>query len=405
MDDFTDPATLLPSAYPPPAAPSYAAPPRGARPWPTPLLLELAQRRESGYDVSAVAERLRARPGTSPACDVRKALDELAGLARSPTWPYTEPATYEGILDELPPDDTVKPALGTAELRDRINAGWLGRCAGAGELPSADLDFTVLNLRMLQRTGMDYRASDIADDWLRLLPYAALTAGEQAAYRNLVNGVGPLRAATVDNPYREWIGAQIRGDVFGYVRPGQPRRAALLAYQDASLSHTANGIYAEMWSAALVASAFTAGSHREAVLTSIAHVPQRSRLAEALRWVVTVWDSKPGWDIAVSRMHERLDRYHCQHAIRNAAGCALALLHSGDDFTTAIDRVRELGMATASNAATVGSVAGAFAGRAGIPPHWTTPLADRIRTGLSGLSSLSISDAADQAFALARTYA
>jgi ADP-ribosylglycohydrolase len=379
MEDFTDPATLL--------------------------RYELTQLRESGYDVSAVAERLRARPGTSSAADVRKAMDELVALARSPTWPYTEPATYEGILDELPPDDAAKRTLGTAELRDRINAAWLGRCAGSGALPSADLDFTVLNLQVLQRTGMDYRASDIAEDWLRRLPYASLTAGEQAAYRNLVNGVEPLRTAVVDNPYREWIGAQIRGDVFGFVRPGQPRRAALLAYQDASLSHTANGIYAEMWSAALVASAFTAGSHREAVLTSIAHVPKRSRLAEALRWVVTVRDAKPGWDIAVERMHERLGRHHELHAVRNAAACALALLHSDDDFTIAIGRVLELGLASSSNAATVGSVAGAFAGRAGIPPHWTAPFGDRLRSGLSGSSSLSISEAADQTFALARTFA
>lgn len=381
MDDFTDPATLL--------------------------RYELTQLRESGYDVSAVAERLRARHGTSSPADVRKAMDELAALARSPTWPYTEPATYEGILDELPPDDAAKRSVGTAELRDRINAAWLGRCAGAGagSLPSADLDFTVLNLHVLQRTGMDYRASDIAEDWLRRLPYAALTAGEQAAYRNLVNGVSPLRAAVVDNPYREWIGAQIRGDAFGFVRPGQPRRAALLAYQDASLSHTANGIYAEMWSAALVAAAFTAGSHREAVLTSVEQVPKRSRLAEALRWIVTVRDAKPGWEIAVARMHERLGRYHRLHAVRNAAACALALLYSDDDFTTAIERVRELDLAPASNAATVGSVAGAFAGRAGIPPHWTAPFQDRLPSGLSGSSSLSISELADQTFALARTFA
>jgi ADP-ribosylglycohydrolase len=386
MDDYTDPATLL--------------------------RYEVTQRRESGHDVSAVTDRLRSKPGSLPAGEIRKALDELAVLVPSPTWPYTEPATYEGILDELPPDEAARRELGTAELRDRINAAWLGRCAGAGVgvglgagSRTIDLDFTVLNLHLLQRTGMDYRAADVAGAWLRKLPYASMTGGEQAAYRNLVNGVPPARAAVVDNPYREWIGAQIRGDVFGYVRPGQPRRAALLAYQDASLSHTANGIYAEMWSAALVAAAFTAGSHREAVLASIAHVPAKSRLSEALRWVVTVRDTKPGWDIAVGRLHERLDRYHSMHAVSNAAACALALLHSGDDFTTAIDRVVEIGLSASSNAATVGSVAGAFAGRGGIPPHWTAPFQDQMRSGLSGLSTLTISEAADQTFALARTYA
>ena len=67
----------------------------------------------------------------------------------------------------------------------------------------------------------------------------------------------------MDNPYREWIGAQIRADICGYV-PRPPGAAAKLAFRDASLSHTANGIYGAMWSAALVAAAF-AGTARQAM--------------------------------------------------------------------------------------------------------------------------------------------
>ena len=97
------------------------------------------------------------------------------------------------------------------------------------------------------------------------------------------------------NPYREWIGAQIRGDAFGYVNPGNARRAATTAYQDASLSHRGNGIYGEMWAAALVAEAFVSPDAATALRRSLAHVPPRSRLHEALSGVLS--DHDKGLDV------------------------------------------------------------------------------------------------------------
>ena len=76
---------------------------------------------------------------------------------------------------------------------------------------------------------------------IRLPVYQTYTA-ERATYQNLVREV-PLEAVgEFHNPYREYIGALIRADIFGYVFPGSPRRAALLSYRDAALSHRANGI-------------------------------------------------------------------------------------------------------------------------------------------------------------------
>ncbi|REF37471.1 ADP-ribosylglycohydrolase family protein [Thermasporomyces composti] len=424
---------------------------------------ELRQRREAGYDVSPVLDQLDRPPREVSPTRARALLDQLERLPRRPDWPYVEPSDREGIEAELPPASPPARPIGNAELRDRIEAAWLGRCAGnclgkpvengafwtperlrhylelSGNYPirdyirrldpmpegfelnpcwtettkgrvvaaprDDDLDYTLLGLHLLETRGFDYTCADVAEEWLLRLPYHLTYTAERVTYRNLVNGVEPERAAVVDNPYREWIGAQIRGDVFGYVCAGRPRDAALLAYQDAVLSHRGNGIYGEMWAAALVAAAFTATTLRDAVEESLRHVPARSRLAEALRWAVEVYDSKVTWEEARARLDERYGHYHWVHTINNAVACVFGLLYAEDDYTNAIGLTVQAGLDTDSNGGTVGSVAGAFAGRGGIPRHWTSPFSDTLRSGLFGFDHSSIRDLAERTFALARTYA
>ncbi|WP_431954126.1 ADP-ribosylglycohydrolase family protein [Nocardia lijiangensis] len=221
-------------------------------------------------------------------------------------------------------DDSARPhrAAGSAvpstpdELLDRIYGGWLGRCVGctlgkplengfvwtrehirayleqAGAYPLTDyvpavlpppfplnptwpvsvrgridgaprdddIDYTVLGLHLLESRGLNFTTDDVATLWLERLPFLQTYTAERVAYRNLVDGLHPPATATFRNPYREWIGAMIRADIFGYVNPGNPHRAAALAAREAAVSHTGNGIYAAMWAAALIAAAFTAGT-------------------------------------------------------------------------------------------------------------------------------------------------
>jgi ADP-ribosylglycohydrolase len=301
---------------------------------------------------------------------------------------------YLSRLDPMPAEFVLTPGW-TDATKGRIT------CVPRDD----DLDFSLLALHVLETKGFDFTTTDHAAEWLLRLPYHLTTTAERVVYRNLVNGVAPGEAATVGNPYREWLGARSRGDVYGYVCAGAPRAAALLAYDDAVLSHQANGVYGAMWSAALVAAAFTAGCLRGAVRESVRHVPHRSRLAEALRWAVRVHDLHTSWDTALRELHERYGHYHWQHVVSNTAACALALLYADDDFTRAVGLAVQAGLDVSSNAATVGSAAGAFVRRGGLPRHWTSPFDDTIRSGVYDFDRSSIRDVAERTFALARTYA
>lgn len=418
---------------------------------------EVQQRRETGYDVDGLVREANQTDPTDRAA-VLDIVDRMSLSMRNPGWSYVEPDTLEEIEASLSsfPEPTSMPER---ELHDKINAAWLGRIAGcnlgkpvegglhwtaehirdylelAGAYPlrdyvpvmepmpdgydfnecwpettrgnikgsarDDDIDYPILALHLLETHGRSLRPRDVGAAWTRLFPIEQVYTAERAAYINLVEGYSVPEVARRRNPYREWIGAQIRGDVFGYVYAGDPWSAARLSFQDASLSHVGNGIYGEMWAAALVASAFTAQSAREAIDSSLAVVPPESRLAEALRHVVRLKDSGITWEEALGAIQESYGHYSWVHTINNAAAVATAVLWSEDDFTTGLGRVVMSGWDTDSNGATVGSVLGILAGTRNLPVNLIEPLENRTRSALFGFDNSAISDLAERTVRLA----
>ena len=238
---------------------------------------------------------------------------------------------------------------------------------------------------------------------MSLLPFLQTYTAERVTLRNLIHGMTPPATARYRNPYREWIGAQIRADAYGWVNPGAPRAAAQLAIADATLSHTANGIYGEMWSAALVAAAFTAADAREAITVSMQHIPPQSRLAEALNDVLSWHSAGLSWSDALDNIDKSYGHYSWVHTINNAAAVAAGLLWADGDFSAAIGLTVQAGMDTDSNGATAGSVAGVLAGAAAIPRNWVDPLEDRVSTAVFGYDNVTISSLAERTVALAGT--
>lgn len=419
---------------------------------------ELRQCHEMGHDVG-VQQALYAELERSgaPEESFEALLHDLEALGLPADSPWTEPAELDEILELLPRSEA-PTSPDRAILADRVGAAWAGRVVGnmlgkpvemgvrwtrraieeylrsvdaypltdyvpvdardadrlgfrenwpettrgrvSGSSRDDDVDYTVLGLYLLETYGLDFTTADVAREWLLRFPFHQVYTAERATYRNLVNGVPPERAGRISNPYREWIGALIRADIFGYVSPGDPRRAAELAYRDARLSHTANGVYGEMWAAALVAAAFTAPDARSTVAESLRHLPRGSRLAAELRAVVADFDSGVEWSQAVAGIERRTAGMHWVHTINNAGAICAGVLWGSGDFTTTIALTVQAGMDTDSNGATAGSVAGILYGGAGIPQHWTDPLQDKVRSAVFGFDGVRISDLAARTLTL-----
>lgn len=415
---------------------------------------EIEQLRHSGFEVDGELDA-GAAAAIAGAGDV-DALAELeralTGARRQPDWPYDEPEDADTLLaltrvPALPPD--------AAALPSRIRGGWLGRTVGntlgkpvegltRGEIeiylraagawpqrgyvpllqplppgvsalhPSAplatagnftdvprddDIDWTILGLHMLERHGRSLTTEQIGSQWLDRIPFTQTYTAERAAYRNLILGLAPPTTATHRNPYREWIGALIRGDIFGYVNPGDPGAAARLAMTDARLSHTANGVYGEMWAAALLAAAFTAPGTAAAMQVAMAVVPPASRLREALESVVDLHRRGVDHTAALDWVDQRLGHYSWVHTIVNAALIAIALLW-GRDFMDAAAISIQGGRDTDSTTATVGSVYGVLHGSDAVPESLVTTTHLRVRSAIRDFDGITIDELVERTLRL-----
>ena len=265
-----------------------------------------------------------------------------------------------------------------------------------------DIDYTIINLHILENYGLNFTTMNVGETWLHLLPYLQVYTAERAAYRNLVNGLQPPETATYMNPYREWIGAQIRADTWGYVAPGDPELAAELAYKDASLSHVKNGIYGEMFVSAMISAAFATVNIEEVIEIGLSAIPKKSRLTEAIKNVMEWSKQFSDWRDTWNKINEKYGQYHFVHTINNAALVVMGLLYSGGDYEKGITISVMGGWDTDCNGATVGSILGVMLGAEKLPKKWIEPLNDRLRSFVIGYDNSRISDLAKRTFQVAK---
>jgi hypothetical protein len=278
-----------------------------------------------------------------------------------------------------------------------------------------DIHYSLIALLVLERCGAAFSWTDIADAWNEHLPFASICTAETQAILNynlcsarlrIARGLGAgcTREFTRrhNNPYREWIGAQIRADVWGYACAGDPERAAALAWRDASWTHSANGIYAAMMTAAMVAAAFVEPDPRRLVEIGLSEIPRHCRLAQAVRSALSWLDKCDDFEAFMDRHEQAFAAMHPTHAINNMLVVIMALHYGRGAVDPAITTAVMAGLDTDSNGATVGSVAGAIQGRLLQHGALQARLNDRIRPNLVGCEQLAMSDLAARTLAVHR---
>ena len=288
------------------------------------------------------------------------------------------------------------------EIIDKLGFGFRGR-EYADEIDGMPVDddtnYVVLAQELIEKYGKDFCPNDVGKIWLYSQSKNAYCTAERVAYCNFIKGYSPPQTAIYKNPYREWIGAQIRGDYFGYINPGNPKKAAEMAWRDASISHVKNGIYGEMFVSAMIAIAFTTNDVMTIIKGGLNEIPKTSRLYECINLVIDCFNSGKKFEDAIKLVTDRYDEYSSHgwcHTISNAMIVVASLLYGKGDFAKSICLSVQVGFDTDCNGATVGSILGVVGGIKSIPEYWQKPINNKLHTSIFGVGTVNINNCVDK---------
>ncbi|PKM63086.1 MAG: ADP-ribosylglycohydrolase family protein [Firmicutes bacterium HGW-Firmicutes-21] len=254
-----------------------------------------------------------------------------------------------------------------------------------------DIGYTLLSLFIAEEgNGLDFTLEDVAKAWVKYIT-VAYTA-EQVALDNLKKGIPPEKAAEIDNPYDEWIGADIRCDGYGYMAPCNPRKAADMAETDALISHRSNGVYGSMYFAAVISLGFGLSDTKKALTAGLDYIPADCDLADGIRWALDNYETVKDYRHAVELVDERYPDMSAVHTINNACLTVFSLSLGKKDIGKVISNAVAMAHDCDCTAATAGSIAGACYGMEHLEDHWYKPFGDTVGSYFNGEKSYSIND-------------
>ncbi|TFG05621.1 MAG: ADP-ribosylglycohydrolase family protein [Promethearchaeota archaeon] len=334
------------------------------------------------------------------------------------------------------------------EYYNKVHGGWLGRCIGSqlgaplefrpfflisskyaglnnyikeitGEEVNDDEMYEIVALLTFERHGIDFSAEQLAMNWVEKL-YSQNFTAERVALRNLRRKkLLPPESATYKNPYYDFIGAQMRADIYGLVCPGCPEAATRYAELDASVSHAGEGVYGEVFVAGIIALSFFKRDLKEIMQQVLQnYIPSESMyyamVENCMKWAVKYADWKDAreemlrlWEEMRTQLREQStsinrkiilkgSKIHEVHVLPNAGIITLGLLYGNGDFEKTICTTALMGLDTDCNVGNVGTIMGVQFGAKEIPSKWKDPLNNTFKTAVKGFSETRISAIAER---------
>ena len=290
---------------------------------------------------------------------------------------------------------TQKEAVTITRYRDRVMSCWLGKAVGGTlgmpfecqdgpfdvdfytpipteMLPNDDLDLQVLWACLLDKMD-DIRVDRhiLATGWRDHCEFPWDEYG--VALRNIAEGLTPPQTGSFDNWFTRGMGAAIRSELWACLAPGDPALAAKYAYEDACVDHDGEGIWAEVFLAALQSAAFSESDPGVLLDAAEAALPVSSEVRQAVHDTRVWWRESPDWLAVRTKILEHWGHENATDVVMNLAVTVLSWLAGEGDFSRTICIATNCGKDTDCTAATVGALLGILDPDC-IPDRWLAPI-------------------------------
>jgi ADP-ribosylglycohydrolase len=281
------------------------------------------------------------------------------------------------------------------------NADFYTQDLSKGPPPNDDLDLQIVWLAAVERYGRQVNASILGDYWLSFVIPNWVEYGTGKA--NLRAGLEPPMSGYIDNTYKDSCGCFIRSEIWACLAPGRPQLAARYAYEDAIVDHQGEGVFGEVFCAALQSAAFVESDPQKLIDIGLSYIPEKSAMARCVKKAVECFGEGIDFPGARKRIHNEAPGTFGIQGIKlkdivkegnegmetgapgfdapeNVGFVIAGWLYGKGDFGKALCLANACGEDTDCTCATLGAVLGIISGASKLPEKWTGPLNDKIAT-------------------------
>ena len=277
-----------------------------------------------------------------------------------------------------------------------------------GMLPNDDLDLQLVWLNAAERFGCGISAEKLAEYWmLGIIPNWAEYG---VAKSNMRLGINAPASGKYNNKYKDSNGAWIRSEIWACLAPGHPEIAVKYAYEDSSVDHADEGVYGEIFMAALESAAFVESDRMKLIDIALSYIPAECECAKAVTRLLELYKSGVDWKTARLDLlhshpgsfggqkdllssfagklggHSHLDEEDVPNASwgydapSNVALTLIGWLYAPDDFGKALCITTGCGEDADCTAGSLGAILGIMMGAEAIPEKWKAPIGNKIAT-------------------------